>query len=549
MPTVAELLERNANLNSKAKQELEVINNWYNVQNKVSSSSKLLAPLQEVFVKEYNFINDMKRLDNALDVMLDKVSTPKNRQVISQYKQKINTVLTLHKELDLLSILSDPQKSSSEIISSLETHYKSSTFKKFIQSLIDLEHTRQDVEEFFQRKKDKFTKIEQAKINGQVTTYNKIDIALARENQAAQTFNAFTLMPAQRILRFAMPLEAAERIVNENMQSSPSYARDKQALSSTIELLKKESDAFNSQKGEQITHQLVDNTYNSGPKDDKEIKKFMLDKLLSYYFYNASDYPDDEHGKQHRVDALLVRSNINAYLIPLLLRTYSNYFFYNTKTSSIDIKPKDHNYGDIHAAFGIDLMKPGASLSINLEQFNLKALNKLYENTQDPLWLVLMSIRRVSNASTAKENIAALLTLAHAYKNKALTKKEKYKGALRLAQAAFQIADQYPDVLNDVNNGFGVTSEIGQWIVNKHLENKQEIPQIFCIKKVNYPEVNQQESKPVETSIATTIVNSSDHQTENDAQSSSTSMAEYSLTEQSASELSNQQSIDDINDE
>ena len=107
---------------------------WFDTN---ASSGSPYLPMKELFNNEILFIANMQRLKNGLSIMLDKVSK-KEKSIIEDYMNKIDTLLELYKKLDFLSAVKPAQSDIHKVISILQSKYQNPVFATCMDQLASL---------------------------------------------------------------------------------------------------------------------------------------------------------------------------------------------------------------------------------------------------------------------------------------------------------------------------------------------------------------------------------------------------------------------------
>jgi len=125
----------------------------------------------------------------------------------------------------------------------------------------------------------------------------------------------------------------------------------------------------------------------------------------------------------------------------------------------------------------------------NPGHFNPAALQALYANDHNPLWLVLKSTIPISDSFSPKQKVQAYIDIADLYADKKLVKANKHVGVYAMAKAAFAVAEGYPsmEVVSLAKNAFSPRRssesikrqlrehQFGNWMVSKSASHNDNV--------------------------------------------------------------------------
>lgn len=164
------------------------------------------------------------------------------------------------------------------------------------------------------------------------------------------------------------------------------------------------------------------------------------------------------------------------YLNNVLALTYPEYFQFTRKGELALILSANHSkYADVCAALGYNYKHLNSSSELSPQQFDGNVLDRLYSDSQHPLWMILKSIKPVDATFTATQKVLAYVEVAEAIKAKKIGATNKYHTAYQVAQAAIAVAGTHPECKEMVRTFFGPQSVLGQWIISKTKEQDQYI--------------------------------------------------------------------------
>jgi len=362
--------------------------------------------------------------------------------------------------------MANPDTPASDVISQLAAKYKSADFSTLMDQLADLQRSRGAMEALYESNDGKVKK----KLAENPDFVN----ALARGNQN-RPFDAFTAMPAQQIGRFVMPLDPLVEKIPASDKASTIHMAEAKTLLKDLTL------KVNTLLGIEGAYQLAQQQFASSKGNAQEKQVNMLRTMLAI---------NKNTSLQKEVNIEV--NYFNSYLKSMLVNTYPNQFSVNVR-GEIVIEPK--NYGEIHAAFGVNMLDP--EFTIDPAKFNGDALDVLYKKDPNPLWMALKSSIPAIDDASAKHKIGAYIQLATLLKDGAIGEKGKYLAALNLAKAAFEVAKTYPKAMPGVVEAFGPDSVLGKWIIGKHKDEEQAAVISSLSAPVVKPVVQEQAIKPV----------------------------------------------------
>ena len=147
--------------------------------------------------------------------------------------------------------------------------------------------------------------------------------------------------------------------------------------------------------------------------------------------------------KEKMVDEATFAVCFDVYLKNLLANAYPSIFTSdathdNTRLSSSSFVDRSElsQYAIIKKALG---MIQSQESDLNPSKFDIKRLDSLFAQDKNPLWLALKSTIPVSDTYPAEDKINNYIALAGEFYNRKITDKDKYKGALDMADAAANV--------------------------------------------------------------------------------------------------------------
>lgn len=442
--------------------------------------TSVVMAVEEILINQVKFVTDMQRLNNMLIILRDHVVAhghdDKKSQlaVLNNYLSKLDGLLKTYAALPdpLESINSEGQGAApEELIEKLCARLNQPELKKLMTQLGDLADEQMKVNDIYRA-------YQQDLLN--LSTYNQertSDIVLNNGEWSSQArqISDFTIMPAQNLPRIYMPIEELQNKLASFQSKEPDYhlaanqkpTKSNPVLQRLITLAdtgvasaKKNVHEYNNKiKAAQIAVE----EFNKFPTEMK-IKHKQAGMLRNILDLNMNTPLQKEN--------LATTMFFTEYLKTALVKAYPQMFRLDIKGNVDIILPaSDSAYANIHKALGYDLHKlhltGSATLKIDPEKFDAQTLDTLYQESQNPLWLVLKSTKPISQNFTAEQKIQAYVELAQAFKNKQIGTTGKYLAAYNIAQAALAVAQAHPQQSTKFTEEFGPESTLGKWIISK----------------------------------------------------------------------------------
>lgn len=290
-----------------------------------------------------------------------------------------------------------------------------------------------------------------------------------------QAASFYTIRPTQHLARYTLQLGVIDKEFSKSL--SPIA---KEEMHKAYVVAHNYGSDFNNQVG------YVEDQ-NKNPKQVKRI--FALNALLAL-----------------NLNSPLQKSSQKEYYIQSALIDASPEVFFTDTQGQLMIKASVH-FADYNKAMGINLQQK--KYKIDASRFDAQTLDELYQKDNNVLWLVLKSMKPIDKTFTAQQKIEAYIQVAGAFYDAKLGDKNKFKGALAVAQTAIAVAKEHPEVVEQVNNAFTVQhaekkgdldkkrsgNQFAEWIIGKHeKEEKSVIQQLlspipFASHKLDIPSV------------------------------------------------------------
>lgn len=440
----------------------------------------VVMAVEEIVVNQVKFVTDMQRLNNMLVVLRDHITEhgddEKKTQlaILNNYLGKLNGLLQTYAALpDPLETINSQGMGATpeELIEKLCAKLNQPELKKLMSQLGDLADDQMKVNEIYHIYQQDLLKS---------TRYNQertSDIVLNNGEWSTQQRQIpdFTIMPAQNLPRVYMPIEELQNKLASFQSKEPEYhlatnakpSKANPALQRLISLAdtgiasaKKNVHEYNNKiKAAQIAVE----EFNRFPAEMK-IKHKQTAMLRNILYININSPLQKENQATTTFFA--------EYLKTALAKAYPQIVRLDIRGGvDITVPANDAAYADIHKALGYDLQKLSltgtAALMIDPAKFDAQTLDKLYTDSENPLWLVLKSTKPISQTFTAEQKIQAYVELAQAFKDKKIGATGKYVAAYNLAQAALAVAQEHPELSTKFIAEFGPASTLGKWIIGK----------------------------------------------------------------------------------
>lgn len=220
-------------------------------------------------------------------------------------------------------------------------------------------------------------------------------------------------------------------------------------------------------------------------KERNDGAHFILRKLLELNLNNPlHDCSFIDNFTQEEQQAYLA-----LYVECTLVRAFPEIFHWNSN-SYLDVKDSAVNKELIRAGLGFDLRQERNQAELTLGQFRYPVLQDLYLKDGNILWVILQSVKPVTDEFTRNDKINCYIELAHAfYRDSApyIYKQAQiliglrsqtntlsqcimtpgldkaFKGALEMAHCAYAIAVDHNDSIKAVNDAFFPENKNGFW--------------------------------------------------------------------------------------
>ncbi|MDR3503710.1 MAG: hypothetical protein P4L79_14120 [Legionella sp.] len=398
--------------------------------------------IEEALLTEAKFIADMKRFRLLLMMTLrhlEAQNTDEARKDTLLFKDYLDKLEALFNDYSQLPNLLENIVSANpeELLNAMRARFKETYFQEALNGLMDLTEKYSSVNEVFEKKYR--TQLEQSEL------FNTINRGLG--------FQGMLIMPAQNLPRYYMPLEemvkklkvAELESLNPNIPAMIEKAQDAiQGIKDTI--------------GRRQAVLRAIEQYNQA----SENKNMMLRNIITF--------------ERDALNSSQKTRDFPIYLNNILALTYPEYFQFTRKGELALILSANHSkYADVCAALGYNYRHLNASSELIPQRFDANALNRLYQDSQHPLWVILKSIKPIDETFTATQKIQAYAEVAEAIKSKKIGPTNKYHTAYQVAQAAIAVAESHPECKEMVRTIFGPQSELGQWIISKTKERDQDL--------------------------------------------------------------------------
>lgn len=260
----------------------------------------------------------------------------------------------------------------------------------------------------------------------------------------------------QRITRYKDLIDnlvSAKKKLNNNATLLKSSSISDEISDATLALkcTKEYADKYNQKLGylkgikqanQEMTHLRFPNRL-SGTDKQNRLKYIVLDKILSLNLGTMLQKDEHYHG----------------YVQTLLTHAYPEFFAMSDTRFVIQTIQHDKGnalYTKINTALGYDISQPNAiETRIDTRQLNKDMLTQLYNETKNPLWLVLKSTKPIDDTFTANDKIDAYRELGvSCFNREIVNRSEKYPLMLKLTKAAYIVASEHPSALKNAREGF-----------------------------------------------------------------------------------------------
>ncbi|MGC1183288.1 hypothetical protein [Legionella sp.] len=453
---------------------------WIRIQINLSNSkdhlaSNVVSAIEEIIMNEVKFVTDMQRLNNLVVILRDHVSkqggSDKKEQIaiLDIYIEKLDTLLSTYAAMpDLLKLINDDGTGATpeELIEKIGMKLLLPESKQIMTQLGDLADQRMNVEMIHKLYLQDLSKLD----NYLEERTSEIVLFTGTRSTQKRAFSDFTIMPAQNLPRIYMPVEQLSEKLSSFAAKAPDYhipAYEKPTttnsaiqklinnVSEGIDQAKNSVQAYNSKKAA-IQNAEEEFSKIAAKTKIREKQAVMLRNILGLNI-NTS---------------LQTTSFFSEYLKTALTKTYPEMFQLNIK-GEVDIILPTSNvaYTDIHKALGYEL---NTTLTLEPSRFDAQILDKLYQKTENPLWIVLKSTKPVNENFSAEQKIHAYKEIAQAFKDKKIGNTGKYLAAYNLTQSAKAVAQEHPESIPAFNEAFGYESTLGKWVIEK-AKNKDTV--------------------------------------------------------------------------
>jgi biotin-(acetyl-CoA carboxylase) ligase len=399
--------------------------------------------IEEALLTEAKFIADMKRFRLLLTMTLRHLvaqntdEARKDALIFKDYLDKLEALFNDYSQLanPLENITSaNPE----ELLNTMCARFKENHFQLALNQLMDLTEKYNSVNEVFEKKYR--AQLEQSEL------FHTISRGLG--------FQGMLIMPAQNLPRYYMPLEEmVKKLKGAELESlNPNVPA----------MIAKAEDAIQGIKDTIGRRQAVLRAIEQYNQASENKKNMMLRNIITF--------------ERDALNSSQKTRDFPIYLNKVLELTFPEYFQLTRKGELALILSATHSkYADVCAALGYNYKHLNASSELIPQRFDANALNRLYQDSQHPLWIILKSIKPIDETFTATQKIQAYAEVAEAIKSKKIGATNKYHTAYQVAQAAIAVAESHPECKEMVRTIFGLQSELGQWIISKTKEQDQSL--------------------------------------------------------------------------
>ena len=364
--------------------------------------------LTEFFKTYQTFTENMEIYQRLLQSMADKETVDETEK--KQIKRGIRELDTLISAYQALSLTDCIHATPLETMEALATRVSSRAFEDYAAGMFELVFETSIVGTILHHHANEFKKL------------------AIENNLVIPSVDNYTLMPMQYIAKLPLLFRDLKQKFdaesNANTVKEP-YIKAALQASDSFNVVDQYCKALNTQK--RFLEQLEQKMEQKG-KDNKEV---LLRGILDLHL----NTPLQEG---------VVSDFVSAFISDRLRQIITEHYPMNE---------------DILKALGISNMDENC---FEVSRYDAAGLLKLFLETKDPLWLVLMSTSDVNENCSLKQKVEAYIGLAEQFYKGKLGKTEKYYGALNMAQDAYALANATPDkkdLVERVKRAFGFSDE------------------------------------------------------------------------------------------
>lgn len=411
------------------EKEKELVANWVDkniAEGNISKDIKNnIRVIEELFNTEHTFVASMLKLKDILQEKVKlEVYTPTQKKTLRTYIKQIDSFLNAYHSLNFGGSVIQEGRSVNEVMNHLQKIIVEQPFQAYANKIKILVHADEDLKRVFLG--DSNTLSEVSKLSSQ---------------------------PFQRLPRYSLLFGTFKpQLADDFLTQVSGFAR-----SLNNEIAQKEL-ALEQMQG----------------KKDKEREDIALRNILQLNFNNPLNKVPEK-----------MSESVEYYMSAILTEAYPNLFY--LQNGQFEIQPSSNSVL-INQAFGIEIRLDGSApvkeLKFDFSTLNKNALDALYKNDANPLWLVLKSTKPINEDFSASEKIAVYAELAQAFKDSKIGDTEKYLQAANLAQNAFAIALEHEECREQVNRTFGSASPLGTWMLEKYEEHKVALAERVALFKI-----------------------------------------------------------------
>lgn len=447
----------------------------------------LIAQVQEFYEKEYNLIvsaNNFKILLSAIIASQNiRLTTSEKSDLISSI-EGIDNLLTTYQELNLAEAFIGT-RTPEDLMKPLNIKISSDIFERYAQIISLLCSLESALTNINKNHKDEIENMPEEIYNDMTPDKNEEFHKMKKKFINLGFIQRLTIYFANYknlIVQIVEKISAQERLKSPSPILSPALTHATSTLSVITQL------ALDVDTLVGTVEDAIRRAAETAP-NSRMLSEDILDIFLSKQFLLSSN---SEH--LHLSDKDFY-TGLDVYLKNTLSRVYPQDFILYGSILHFNLNGRlagllDPSPSRFLKALGITNAE---KVSFDPRNFDAAELDQLFniQNQKNPLWLALKSTIPVSDKFTAKEKIETYIALAGQFFKKNIVPKEKYKGALAMAKAAYTVAAAYPlmpQLKQRVEEAFkpqatGVlvsmteakvsarNGQYGDWIVAKHIHS------------------------------------------------------------------------------